>query len=76
MKNTRQELTRDFVHVGDHQQKALGSRVGRRQGTSCQCTMSRRGSTTLRLHFNDVDGLAKNILAAFLCPLIRVVSHR
>src|SRR5208282_4277940 len=37
--DARGKLTRDFVHVGDHEKKALRGGEGRAQGSRLQCTM-------------------------------------
>ena len=51
MEYARQELTGNFVHVRDHQEKTLGSSVSSSQRTSLKRTVNCTGSTTFRLHF-------------------------
>jgi hypothetical protein len=45
------ELTGNLVHVGDHQQQALGSGKGGGEGTGLQCAVYRTSRTTFGLHF-------------------------
>ncbi len=70
-----QQLTGDLEHVGDHQQQTLRSGVGGRQGTGCQRAVDSTGGTGLGLHFNDLDGVAEDVLPAGSGPLVNVVGH-
>ena len=53
VKDRRDHLTGDLVHVGDHQQQALRGRKGCCQGTSSEGPVDRTGCTGLGLHFCD-----------------------
>ena len=58
-----QQLAGDLVHVGDHQQQALGSGVGGGQGAGGQRAVHGAGSAGLRLHLDDLHGGAEDVLA-------------
>ncbi len=70
-----QLLRRDLKHVGDHQQQALGRRIGGGQGAGSQGAVDRAGSAGLRLHLHDLDPGAEDVLAARGGPLVHQVSH-
>ena len=71
-----QQLARDLVHVRDHQQQALGRRVGRRQCARVQRAVHGAGRAGLRLHLLHLHGAAEDVLTACGCPLVHVVRHR
>ncbi len=72
----RGQLTRDLVHVRNHQQKALRRGKRRAKRARLQCTMQCAGRATLALKLLD-DGLpAPDILLSFCMPLIGPLSHR
>jgi len=75
MEHAGQQLAGDLVHIGDHQQQTLGSSVGGSQSTSGQRAVNSTCSTCFRLHLNDLDTVAKDVLPAGSRPLINVVSH-
>ena len=70
-----QQLTSDFIHVGDHQQKALRSGVGGGQSTGRQRAVHGTGSACLGLHLNDLDFLAEDVLLALGSPFVRHFRH-
>ena len=70
-----QLLGRDLVHVGDHQQQALGGGVGGGQGTGGQRAVNGTGSASLGLHLDDLYGIAEDVFPAGSGPLVHVVSH-
>ena len=47
MEHARQQFTCDFIHIGNHQQKSLRRRVGRRQCTRLQGSVDSPRSTGL-----------------------------
>ncbi|GFI56242.1 hypothetical protein IMSAG013_01298 [Clostridiales bacterium] len=59
------QLTCDFVHVRDHQQKALRCCICSRQRTCCQGAVYSACSACLRLHFHYADAIAENVACAF-----------
>ena len=71
MNNARQQLTSDLVHIGDHQQQALGSGVGGGQGASGQRAVHGTGGTSFRLHLNQLYGLAEDVLLTLRQPTRR-----
>ena len=75
VENTGKQLAGDLVHVGDHQQQALGGGVGGGQSAGIEGTMNGAGSAGLRLHLLHLDSRAKNVLAALGGPLVDIVSH-
>ena len=76
VEHARQQLARDLVHVRDHQQQALGRRVGRRQRARVQGAVHRAGRAGLRLHLLHLHRRAENVLPARGCPLVNIVCHR
>ena len=76
VEDARQALTRDLVHVRDHEQETLGRRVGGGEGTSAQRAMDSTGGAGLGLHLHHVDGRTEDILLALGCPLVDMIGHR
>ena len=76
VEHARQQLARDLVHVRDHQQQALGRRIGRRQRARVQRAVNRARSAGLRLHLLHLHRRAEDVLAACRRPLVNVVRHR
>ena len=76
VEHARQQLACNLVHIGDHQQQTL--RCSKRSGecTSLQRTMYCTGCTSLRLHFLDRNGLAKQVLTTLGSPLVHMLCHR
>ena len=75
VEDTRQQLAGDLVHVGDHQQQALGCGVGGGQSARRQRAVDSAGGTGLRLHFDDLDGGAEDVFLALGRPLVHIVGH-
>ena len=75
MEYSGKQLAGDLVHIGDHQQQALGGGVSSGQGAGGQGAVDGAGRAGLGLHLNDLDGLAEDILAASGGPLVHVVRH-
>ena len=69
------QLTGDLIHVGDHQQQALGGGEGGGQGTGGQRAVHSAGRTGLGLHFCDSHGLSEQIFAILGGPLIGHFRH-
>ena len=76
MEHGGQLLGCDLVHVGDHQQQALGSGIGGGQSAGAQRTVNRAGSAGLRLHFHHLDLGAEDVLQPVGRPLVHKVGHR
>ena len=75
MDDVRQQLAGDLIHVGDHQQKALGGGVGGGQGAGLQGTVHRARGAGLRLHFRQLDRPAEQVLLPRGAPHIRHFRH-
>ena len=75
MEYTRQQLTGNLVHIGDHQQQALRSSIGSRQSAGCQRTVHRAGSAGFGLHLHNLHRVAEDVFAAGSGPLVHIVSH-
>ena len=71
-----QLLSSDLVHVGDHQQQALRSGEGGGNSTCTQRAVHSTGSAGLRLHLDDLDLVAEDVLLTGCGPLVHRVSHR
>ena len=69
------QLAGDLVHVGDHQQQALGSGEGGGQGAGGQGAVHGTGRASLGLHFGDLHGLAEQVLTLLGGPLIGHLRH-
>ena len=71
----RQQFARNLVHVGNHQQQTLRCGEGRGQSAALERSVDRTGSTSLRLHFNNLYGLTEDVLASLGGPLVDEFSH-
>ncbi len=70
-----QQLARNLVHVGNHQQQTLRRGKGRGQSTALQRAVHGARGTRLRLHLDDLDRIAENILAPLRRPLVDQLGH-
>ena len=75
VEHPRQHLTGDLVHVGDHQQQALGGRVGGGQGAGLEGAVDRAGGAALGLHLHHLHRLAEEVLLSVGGPLVHVFRH-
>ncbi len=69
------ELTRDLVHVGDHQQQALGGGEGHSECTAGERAMDSTGRAGLGLHLHHAQLLAEDVGAPLGRPLVRHLAH-
>ena len=70
-----QQLAGHLVHVGDHEQQALGGGVGGGQRASGQGAVDSAGSAGLGLHLGDPDLSAEQVLTACGGILVGLVRH-
>ena len=70
VEHARQHLTGNLIHIGDHQQQALGRGVGGGQRAGL-----RAGRAALGLHLHDLYRLAEQVLLAVGGPLVHVLRH-
>ena len=75
MEDARQEFTGNLVHIRNHEQQPLGSRIGRGQSTGSQGAVYGTGSAAFSLHFLNLDNLAEHVLDALGCPFIHFFCH-
>ncbi len=75
VEDSGQQFAGDLVHIGDHQQQALGCGVGGGQGTSGQRAVNGTCGTGFGLHLDHLNGVAKDVFAAGGSPLVNVVGH-
>ena len=68
-------LTGDLVHVRDHQEKALRSRVSRGESTGGNGAVDGTGGTGFGLQFGDTDGLAEEVLHTVCGHLVSDLGH-
>ena len=71
-----EQLARDLVHVGDHEQQALGRGVGRREGAGVEGAVNSAGGAGLGLHLLHLNGGAEDVLQSRGRPLVNIVGHR
>ena len=62
MEDAGQQLAGDLVHVGDHQQQALGGGIGGGQSARGQRAVNGTGGAGLRLHLDHLHGGAEDVL--------------
>ena len=71
MNNTWKQLSRHFIHIRNHKQKALRSRICCCKSSCRQRTMHGTGNTCFRLHLCNFNWLTKKIFFAsnriFVC---------
>ncbi len=75
MKNAGKQFAGNFIHVGNHQQKTLGSGISACQGTSRKHSMYRARGSGFGLHFPHYDLLAKNVFRALYAKLVHDFRH-
>ena len=75
VEDRRDQLTGNLVHVGDHQQQALGRREGRRQGAGHDRAVAGAGGTTFRLHLDHRRDLAPEVHLPLGRPFIGMFAH-
>ena len=75
MEHARQHLAGDLVHIGDHQQQALGGSVSGSQSAGLERAVDRAGGTALRLHFDHLDRLAEKVFLSVSGPLVHILRH-
>ena len=71
----REQLTSDFVHIWNHQQKTLGSGVCCGHSTSIQGAVYSTSCTSFGLHLHYLNGRTEDVLFALCRPLVYIVSH-
>ncbi len=76
VEHARELLAGDLVHVRDHEQQALGRRVGRRKGAGAKRAVNGTGGAGLGLHLDHVHRRAEDVLDTLGGPLVNVVCHR
>ena len=75
VEHARQQLAGYLVHVRNHQQQSLRGRERRSQRAALQRAVHRSGGSGLRLHFDNLDRFAENVLATAGRPLVDVLRH-
>ena len=70
-----QQFARNFVHVGDHQQKSLRRGVRRRQRACRKRAVHRARSAALRLHLCNAELLSPHVQPSLSRPFIRGLRH-
>ena len=70
-----QLLSRDLVHIGDHQQQALAGGVGAGESARAQGAVDRASGTGLGLHLDHLHLGAEDVLQTVGGPLVHQVGH-
>ena len=73
--NAGQKLSGDLVHIRDHEEKSLGCREGGGQCAGCKASVNRACGTRLGLHFDDLYGVAENVLHPGRRPGVGQLCH-
>ena len=76
MHDRGRQFAGDLVHVGDHQEKSLGSCECGGECSRLKGTVERTGSATFTLEFFDDGDCAPDVFLAFGFPLIAPLRHR
>ncbi len=76
MHNHRHKLARNFIHIGDHQQKSLRSGVSARQSTRAKRTVNGARSSAFRLHFSNLNFLTPHVCPSRGSPFVGDFRHR
>ncbi len=76
VKSRRRQLAGNFVHVRDHQEKALRCRERGRQRPGLQSSVHRAGRAAFALHLRHMGDGAPDIGHILRGPLIRPLAHR
>jgi len=76
MKDRREHLTGDLVHVRDHEEQSLAGCVGGGQRTGRKRTVYRARRTGLGLHFRYFEFLAEHVLEPLARPDVGILAHR
>ena len=72
----RRKLTRDLVHVGDHEEETLRRRECRRKRTRGERTMNRTGCAAFGFHLDHARNRAPDVLLCVSGELIAGFRHR
>ena len=75
MDHAGQLASGNLVHVGDHQQQALGCGKRSRQGAGSQGSVDCAGRTAFGLHLGHTDRLAEQIQPAVGGPFVHTFCH-
>ena len=70
-----EQLAGHLVHIGDHQQQALGSGEGGGEGAGGQRAVDGTGGAGLGLHLNDLYPLAEDVGPAIRRPFVGHLRH-
>ena len=76
VENRWDKLTRDLVHVRNHEEQTLAGGEGGGESTCVECAVHSTCSTCLRLHLLYQHCLAEEVLATCCSPLVHVLRHR
>ena len=75
MEDAGEQLARDLVHVGDHEQQALAGGEGGGQRARGKRAVHRAGSARFGLHLGDLQHIAEDVLSALTRPFVAVFRH-
>ena len=76
MENGRKLLGRDLIHIRNHEEQALGRRVGGGQRACGKRAVHGARRAALALHLDYLNGHAKEVFLALRRPDIGVIRHR
>ena len=75
VEHTGKEFTRNFIHIGDHQQQTLRCGERRSQCTSLQRSVHGTSGTAFTLHFLHEHSFTKHVFATLSRPIVDILSH-
>ena len=76
MKNSRQQLAGDLIHIGNHKQQALGRGECRRKGSCGERTMRGSGRSQLAFHLTYLHRGSHKVFSSRYGPFVSGDSHR
>ena len=75
MEDRGRQFAGDLIHVGDHQQQALGRGEGGGQSAGGQGAVHSAGGAGFGLHFRNANSLAEQVLPVMGGPFVRDFRH-
>ena len=75
MEDAGEQFARDLIHVREHQQEALGCGIGGGESAGLQRAVDCACGAAFGLHFDDLDGLAEQVLLSVRGHVVNGFRH-